>query len=73
MPGQTERKEAMLIRNRRLFVPLGLLSLVTAVLINRLTGNGGAWSGFFEGVFTGLAFSLALGGLIAERLACNHE
>jgi len=63
----------MLIRNKRLFVPLGLLSLVIAVLINRFSGFGGAWAGFFEGVFTGLAFSLALGGLIAERLAGNHE
>jgi hypothetical protein len=42
------------------------------VLLNRLAGRS-SWSGFFEGVFTGMALALSVFALIVGALARSHE
>ncbi len=62
-----------MIRNRRLFVPLGLLALTLSVLIGRIGAGFLPRPAFFEGLFLGLATAFAVAGLFAAGRAAGHE
>jgi len=63
----------MIIRNKRLFLPLGLLSLVLSVFLNRLGPGAFPHVAFVEGVLLGFATALSIAGLITVGSAARHE
>jgi hypothetical protein len=65
--GHVEKEMAMLIRNRRLFLPLAVLSLILSVLLHRIGAGIIPRSAFFEGLFLGLATALTVVGLFTAR------
>ena len=60
-----------MIRNKRLFMPLGLLALVLSVFLGRVGPSFLPRAAFFEGVFLGIAAVFAVAGLFAR--AAGHE
>jgi hypothetical protein len=62
----------MILKRASLAVPLSTTFLCISVLLNRLAGRS-SWSGFFEGVFTGMALALSVFALIVGALARSHE
>lgn len=63
----------MIIRNKRLFLPLGLLSLVLSVFLNRLGPGVFPHAAFVEGMLLGFATVLSAAGLITAGGAARHE
>jgi hypothetical protein len=53
-----------MIRNKRLFLPLGLLALALSVLLNRLGPGILPHAAFVEGLLLGLATALGAAGLV---------
>ena len=63
----------MILRNNRLFLPLGLLALTLSVLLNRVGVGVVPRSTFFEGLLLGLATAFAVAGLFTAGRAAGHE
>ena len=59
----------MLIRNRGVIAPLGLLCLSISVVVGKVGPGTIPGGDFFEGLFAGLALALSVGGLIVQGLS----
>jgi hypothetical protein len=57
----------MIIRDRRLLVPLAVLCIAISLFLHKVGGGNIPRSSFFEGLFLGLATALAVAGLITAR------
>lgn len=63
----------MILRNKRLFLPLGLLSLVLSVFLNRIGTGFFPHAAFGEGILLGFATVLSVAGLVTAGRAARHE
>ena len=57
----------MIIGDRRLFVPLSVLCIIISLFLHKVGAGNVPRSSFFEGLFLGLATTLAVAGLITAR------
>ena len=63
----------MYLKSRReTILPLSVTFLCISQLVHRMSG-GSKWFNFFEGVFLGMSFALAVFALIVGALAKSHE
>jgi len=62
----------MRLTNRDAILPMSVTFLCISQLLHRMSG-GSRWFNFFEGVFMGMAFALAVFALIAGALKRSHE
>ncbi len=53
-----------MIRNKRLFLPLGFIALVLSVLLNRIGPEFFPHAAFVEGLLLGFATALGAAGLV---------
>jgi len=62
-----------MIRNQRLFLPLGLLALTLSVLLSRVGAGIPPRPAFFEGLLLGLATVFAVAGLVTAGRKTGHD
>jgi len=62
-----------MIRNQRLFLPLGLLALTLSVLLGKIGEGFLSRPAFFEGLLLGLATAFAVAGLVTAGRAAGHD
>ena len=71
--GQAERRFGMPIKNKRLYIPLGLICLTLSVLLGRLGEGIIPRVAFIEGVFIGLSLVFGVVGLFSSLGVRSHE
>ena len=62
----------MSLKNKEVILPLSVTFLCVSHLMHRMTG-GSKWFNFFEGVFMGMSFALAVFAIIVGALTRSHE
>ena len=62
----------MLVRNRRLLAPLGIICITVSVFIDKVAPEATPWADFFTGLLMGLAFAFGVASLIATIVSPDH-
>jgi hypothetical protein len=62
----------MRLTNREVILPASVTFLCVSQLLHRISG-GSRWMSFFEGVFIGMAFALAVFAFVVGARAGSHE
>jgi hypothetical protein len=62
----------MYLKDKEIILPTSVAFLCISLLLHRWTGSS-SWINFFEGVFLGMAFALAVFALVVGALARSHE
>ena len=62
----------MYLKNREVILPVSVAFLCVSHLMHRMTG-GSKWFNFFEGVFMGMSFALAVFAISLGALGRSHE
>ena len=63
----------MYLKNREVVLPVSVAFLCISLLLHGRIGGDSSWGHFFEGVFLGMSFALAVFAIVMGALARSHE
>jgi hypothetical protein len=63
----------MAIKNREVILPTSVAFLCISVLLHGRISGDSTWGNFFEGVFLGMSFALAVFAIVLGALSRSHE